>query len=141
MSQQVSVTLREGMYFEADAGDGVTISLDAAEDVGGQGRGARPLKMMLVSLGGCMGMDVISILRKKRQDVTGLEVRVRGDRRTDEHPHLYTHIYVTFVVSGHDVDPRAVERAIELSYTRYCPAVGLLKQAVPIDTDYQIVEA
>lgn len=141
MSQQVSVTLREGMHFEADAGDGVTISLDAAEDVGGLGKGARPLKMMLVSLGGCMGMDVISILRKKRQDVTGLEVRVRGDRRTDEHPYLYTHIYVTFVVSGHDVDPRAVERSIELSYTRYCPAVGLLKQSVPIDTDYQIVEA
>lgn len=138
---EVSVILKEGMHFEADPGDGVRVQLDAEENVGGMGKGARPMKMMLVSVGGCTGMDVISILRKKRQDVTGLEVNVRGDRYMDAHPHIYEKIYVEFIVTGHGVDPAAVERSIQLSVDRYCPAIGLLKQVIPVETSYRIVEA
>ena len=86
-----------------------------------------------------MGMDVISILRKKRQEVSGLEVRVRASR-AEEHPMIYTHIWVTFLVTGTQIDPDAVERAIELSMTKYCPTANLLKPVVPIETDYQIIE-
>lgn len=139
-SEEVNVVLEAGMHFTVDTGAGMPIHLDAAPEVGGQGKGARPLRLMLASVGGCTAMDVISILRKKRQDVTGLEVRVRGDRQ-DEHPRLYTRIYMTYVVTGHTVDPRAVERAIELSETRYCPAINLLKQVVPVESNYEIVEA
>lgn len=132
--------LQDGMYFQGYTDERFPIHLDAAESVGGQDKGSRPFGLMLVSLAACMGMDVISILRKKRQDVTGFEVRVKGDQAS-EHPKVYTHIWVTFLVTGHNVDPAAVERAIELSYERYCPAAGMLKQVVPIETEYQITEA
>ena len=141
--QEVRVVLKDGMHFAGygwPAGDEITVHMDASEQFGGQGKGVRPQPLMLVSLAGCTGMDVISILRKKRQDVTGLEVRVGADR-ADEHPKVYTHIRVTFVVTGTAVDPAAVERAIELSIEGYCPVAGLLKQVVPIDTDYEIVDA
>lgn len=141
--QEVRVVLTENMHFEGAAyppDEGGTIHLDSKPEVGGQGLGARPQSLMLVSLAGCTGMDVISILRKKRQDVTGFEVSVAAER-VDEHPRVYTHIWVTYTVTGHDVDPKAVERAIELSMTKYCPVAALLKQVVPIETDYRIVAA
>jgi putative redox protein len=138
------VILRDGMHFEGFAGgeaeDSFIIQLDAAEGAGGQGKGVRPAKLILVGLGGCMGMDVISILRKKRQQVSSLEVRVRASR-AEEHPTVYTHIWVTFLVTGTQIDPTAIERAIELSMTKYCPTAYLLKPVVPIETDYQIIEA
>ncbi len=131
--------LQDGMYFQGYTDERFPVYLDSDESVGGQDKGSRPLGLMLVSLATCMGMDVISILRKKRQDVTGFEVRVKGDRAS-EHPKVYTHIWVNFIVTGHNIDPSAIERAIELSYERYCPAAGMLKQVVPIETDYQINE-
>ncbi len=140
-TQEIKVLLRDQMHFEGYTGDGddFAIPMDANESVGGQGKGSRPQKLLLVSLAGCSGMDVISILRKKRQDVTGMEVRVRGER-ADEHPRVYTQIWVTFVVTGKQVDAAAVERAIELSMTRYCPVAALLQEMVPIETSYEIVE-
>jgi putative redox protein len=136
---EVSATWRGGMHFEGSPGDEITVQLDAAEEFGGQGKGTRPQKLMLVSLAGCTGMDVISILRKKQQTVTGFEVRVRAER-ADEHPRVYTHIWLTYVVKGKNVDPAAVKRAIELSITKYCPVANLIQKVVPIETEYQIVE-
>jgi putative redox protein len=133
-----SVTLQEGMHFHGSPGDGFTIHLDASKQHGGQGLGSSPQALMLVSLAGCTAMDVISILRKKRQAVDGLEVRVKGER-ADEHPRVYTHIWVTYRVSGQEIDPAAVARSIELSMTKYCPVAGLLNQVVPIETDFEIV--
>lgn len=143
-THEAVVILRDGMHFEGFAGseseDAFAIQLDAAEPAGGRGKGVRPARLILVALAGCMGMDVISILRKKRQEVAGLEVRVRAER-ADEHPMVYTHIWVTLVVTGTRIEAAAVERAIELSMTKYCPTANLLKPVVPIETDYQIVEA
>lgn len=140
---EARVILRDGMHFEGIAGseseNSFAIQLDAAESAGGQGKGIRPTKLILVGLAGCMGMDVISILRKKRQEVLDMEVRVRAEH-AKEHPMVYTHIWVTFLVTGNQIDPAAIERAIELSMTKYCPAANLLKPVVPIDTDYQIIE-
>ncbi|MGF1506482.1 MAG: OsmC family protein [Chloroflexi bacterium] len=128
-----------GMHFIADTGDGVAVHIDSDEAVGGQGLGARPQKLLLVSLASCSGMDVISILRKKRQTVTGLRVEARGEK-ADNHPKVYTHIWLDFHVTGSEVDPKAVERAIELSMTRYCPVAGMLHEVVDIDTNYTITE-
>lgn len=139
--QEVSVLLKDGMHFEAvgyPSDKGPVIHLDAKPEVGGQGLGTRPQSLLLVSLGGCTAMDVISILRKKRQDVTGFEVRVTADR-AEEHPRVYTHIWLTYIITGRDIDPVAVERSIELSMNKYCPVAGLLKDVVPIDTNYEIV--
>jgi len=135
------VVLKDGMHFEATTrkGAGHTIALDTDPEVGGRGLGTRPFDLMLVSLAGCMAMDVISILRKKRQTVNGLEVRAQGTRAA-EHPRVYTHIRLTFVITGQDVEPAAVERSIELAYDKYCPAAAMLKPSVPIETEYQIIE-
>src|SRR5215471_1602101 len=99
--------LQTGVRFEAEAGSGHHITLDAAEHGGGQNAGFRPMELLLVGLAGCTGMDVISILRKKRQNVTGYEVRVRGVR-AEEHPMVFVEITAEHVVTGRAIQPEAV---------------------------------
>lgn len=132
--------LLDGMQFAAEAGSGHTVTLDAAEHAGGQGAGFVPMELLLVGLAGCTGMDVISILRKKRQQVTGYEVRVRGERAED-HPMVYTDITVEHVFTGHDVSPEAVARAIELSEAKYCGAGAMLGKTAKLVHTFRIVEA
>lgn len=134
------VTWQDGMQFTAVADSGHQITLDADPAVGGVNLGARPLELMLMSLAGCTGMDVISILRKKRQDVTGFQVKTHAER-AEGHPKVFTAITVEYIVTGRNIDPKAVERAIELSETTYCPAQAMLAQAAPIRHTYQIIEA
>ncbi|MBX6770496.1 MAG: OsmC family protein [Chloroflexi bacterium] len=134
-----TVRLIEGMSFEATAGSGHQLVLDAAEDVGGQNRGPRPLELMLLALGGCTGMDVISILRKMRQEVTAYEVRLQGSR-AETHPRVFTAITVEHVVRGHAVSPEAVRRAVELSATRYCPASAMLGKVARITEAYRVID-
>lgn len=132
--------LLDGMQFAAEAGSGHTVILDAAEHAGGQGAGFVPMELLLVGLAGCTGMDVISILRKKRQQVTGYEVRVRGERAED-HPMVYTDITVEHVITGHDVSPEAVARAIELSEAKYCGAGAMLGKTAKLVHTFRVVEA
>lgn len=136
--ESASVALAEGMHFVGDV-DGFRIDLDAEEDFGGRGAGTQPLRMLLLGVAGCTAMDVLSILRKKRQQVSGLDVEVRGDR-VDEHPRVYDRVEIIYRVRGKGVDPKAVERAIELSETRYCPAIAMLQQAAEITNRYEIEE-
>lgn len=120
--------------------DGPAIVLD--HTLSGEDReetGPRPVRLLLMGLCGCTGMDVTSILRKKRQPFTGLQVKATAER-AEEHPKVYTEIHLEFVVTGKDVDPQAVERSIELSQTKYCPASAMLSKAVEITTSYRIVE-
>lgn len=132
--------LLDGMRFSAEAGSGHTVVMDAAEHAGGRGTGFVPMELLLVGLSGCTGMDVISILRKKHQDVTGYEVRVRGER-AEEHPMVYTTITVEHIVTGHDVNPQAVARAVELSVTKYCGAGAMLGKTANLTHTFRIVEA
>ncbi|MCL4236772.1 MAG: OsmC family protein [Anaerolineae bacterium] len=134
------VVWREDLIFTGYSNNGHSIPLDAARVAGGHDAGASPMELLLTALGGCTGMDVISILRKKQQDVTGLEVQVEGVR-ADEHPRVYTEIWVKFVVAGRGVDAKAVERAIELSRDKYCGAAATLRHTAQIHYDYVIREA
>jgi putative redox protein len=136
----VQATLETGMRFEVEAGSGHRVTLDAAEHGGGHNEGFRPMEMLLVGLAGCTGMDVISILRKKRQDVTGYEVHVQGVRAED-HPMVFVEITVEHVVTGHHIQPEAVARAIELSEERYCGAGAMLGKVAHLTHTYRIVEA
>ncbi|GIV70968.1 OsmC family protein [Caldilinea sp.] len=136
---QAKVTWRGDMEFEGTADSGHTLTLDAAPEVGGANKGFRPMELMALSLAGCTAMDVISILRKKRQEVAGFEVQVHAER-AKEHPHVFTDIQVTYVVRGRNIDPAAVERAIQLSEEKYCPAQAMLRKAAPIALKYEIVE-
>lgn len=137
---KASVTLEQGMSFEGSADSGYTVNLGASPSVGGDDDGFRPMELMLLSLAGCTAMDVISILRKKRQHITGLQVAADATTAR-EHPKVFTHITLKYIVQGINVEREAVERSIELSTTKYCPATAMLSQAVPIDTEYDIIEA
>jgi putative redox protein len=132
-----TVTLRGGLAFEAQTGSGHSVSLDASADHGGADGGASPMELLLVSLGGCTAMDVISMLKKMRLQVTAYRVEVRGTRR-DEHPQIYTQIDVEHVVAGHDLDPGSIARAVELSSTKYCPVSAMLAAAADVRHSYRI---
>jgi putative redox protein len=127
------------MSFTGSADTGFELPLDSHPDVGGNNQGFRPMELMALSLAGCTGMDVISILRKKRQDVVDFEVRVHTEQQ-EEHPHVFTLMAVEYVVKGRGVDPKAVARAIELSSTKYCPAQAMLGQVTRVETSYTIQE-
>ncbi len=136
---QAKVNWGEGMSFVGTADSGFNVQMDAKEEVGGEGMGFIPMELMALSLAGCTAMDVISILRKKRQDVTDFEVQVDADR-ADEHPKVFTRATVNYLVTGHDVDEKAVLRAIELTAESYCPAQAMLGKVFPIELRYQIFE-
>lgn len=140
---EARVVLRDAMHFEGETRhtESIAVHMDSDAEFGGTDKGARPLDLMLISLAGCTGMDFISIMRKKKQQVYSLEILVRSERAT-EIPKVFTHIWITYVVTGRDIDPNAVARSIDLSINKYCPAAGLIKQAgVPIEADYKIIEA
>lgn len=128
---------RDDMMFTGYSSNEHSIPLDASPRVGGHEMGVRPMELMLTSLAGCTAMDVLSILRKKRQEITGFEVQVEGTRQ-DEHPKVYTEIWVRFSITGVDVDPVAVERAIELSRDKYCAAAATLRHTATLHYDYEI---
>jgi putative redox protein len=119
------------MAFEGSAGSGFSLPMDVSQEGGGDNSGVRPIELLLVGLAGCTAMDVISILEKKRQVVTGFEVRVNGERAS-EHPKVFTQIELEYVVRGKNIDPVAVERAVELSETKYCSASAMLRKAAQI---------
>lgn len=126
-------TWKDGMAFDGLAkGSGFSLSLDSAVEHGGENTGFRPLELLLVGLSGCTAMDVISILKKKKQDIQHFEVKAYADRASD-HPRVFTHIMLEFIVDGVDIDRAAVERAVELSSTKYCSAQAMLGKAVPIE--------
>jgi putative redox protein len=121
--------------------EGPAIVVDhAMPDEEREDTGPHPVQLLLIGLCGCTGMDVISILKKKRQSFTGLQVRATAER-AEEHPKIYTEIHLEFIVTGDDVDPAAVERSIELSQTKYCPASAMLSKAVEITTSFRVEEA
>jgi len=128
------------MTFTGTADTGFKVPLGTDPAYGGENDGFKPLELMAVSLAGCTAMDVISILQKKRQQVTGFEVRVQTERATD-HPRVFTKIHVEYIVTGKGVDKTALERSIELSETKYCPAQALLSKAVEITHSHKILEA
>ena len=136
---KTKVTLQGGMHFSGTADSGFGIQLDAKQEVGGEGKGFIPMELMALSMAGCTAMDVISILRKKRQDVTAFEVRVDAPR-AEEHPRVFTRATIEYLVTGHNVDEKAVRRAIELTAKSYCPAQAMLGPVMPIDLRYQIFE-
>jgi putative redox protein len=141
MASKVQVAwIGSGLQLTGRSGNGSEITLDhllPGEE--GIEAGPRPLELLLLGLAGCTTMDVVSILKKKRQPFTGLQVNVSAER-AEEHPKVYTKIHLEFVVQGQGVKSQAVERAIELSQTTYCPAAAMLSKAVDITTEYRIEE-
>ena len=136
---QAKVDWKGRMTFVGTSDSGFSVNLDTESSVGGENNGFRPLELMAISLAGCTSMDVISILTKKRQEVTDFEVRIDLDR-AEEHPRVFTSARIDYLVTGKNVDEQAVVRAIQLSTERYCPAQAMLGKAFPMALRYQIFE-
>jgi putative redox protein len=116
------------------------IVMDTPAEGTGEGTGWRPVELLLLGLAGCTGVDVISILEKKREDVRGFEIEVKGDPFLDEHPHYYQTIEVIYTVTGVGVKPESVARAIELSEEKYCSVKGSLGPQVNVTTRFEVIE-
>jgi putative redox protein len=134
MTIQAELTWTNGLQFVARAGQGPAVVMDNPDG----GSGASPMELMLMAIGGCTAMDVISILKKKRLAVSGFKVNISG-ARADDHPRRYTNIHIEYVVYGRDIKPEAVQRAIELSENKYCSATASLNAT--ISNTYRIEEA
>ncbi len=141
MAQEMDIraTWKTGQQFEVDDDTGHHLTLDVGEQDGGQNTGFRPMGMLLIALAGCMGMSVLPILLKKRQDVTGYELRVHGVR-APEHPKVFTEITLEHIVTGHSVQPEAVRRSIELGETKYCGVSAMLGKTARITNTFRVVE-
>ena len=136
----VQATLETGMRFDVETGSGHHILLDATEQNGGQNTGSQPMELFLVGLAGCAGMDIIAILRKKRQDITAYEIRIHGER-TEEHPRVFVEITIEHIFTGRTVQPEAIERAIQLTEERYCGASAILGKTAKLTHTFRIIEA
>jgi putative redox protein len=134
MAIEAQLKWTEGLQFIGRADSGPAVVLDNPKNA----TGASPMEVLLMGVAGCTGMDVVSILQKKRVKLSGFTVNVRGER-ADGHPAYYTQLDIEFLVYGEDVSPAAVERAIELSKDKYCGAIASLK--APVQTSYQILAA
>jgi putative redox protein len=129
---EAKVVWQKKMSFEGSSDTGFTVPLGASPAVGGDNDGFRPIELLAVGLAGCTAMDVISILQKKKEEVESFEVRVHADR-AEQHPKVFTHLIIEYVLSGKNISKEAVDRAVQLSTEKYCPAHAMFKQIVPID--------
>ncbi|MFN3595073.1 MAG: OsmC family protein [Thiobacillaceae bacterium] len=129
----------EDVCFMGESGSGHAIVMDGAPDIGGRNLGPRPMEMLLMGAGGCTSVDVVMILKKSRQQITGCEVLIDADRAED-HPKVFTRIHLHFVVRGRGLKPEMVERAIKLSAEKYCSASIMLGKTAQITHDFEIVE-
>lgn len=129
-----------GMTFVARADTNHWITMDGPTDFGGSNAGPRPKELILMALGGCTGSDVVSILKKKRIPVKDLRINLTAET-AEEHPQVYTAIHVEYVVRGDGISPADVERAIELSTTKYCSVSMMLRASVKITHSYRIEPA
>lgn len=138
---KASVLWMKDGQFIAKSDSGHTVIIDGPPDHGGKNLGARPMEMVLMGLGGCTSIDVLDILKKSRQDVTDCVTQLTAERATTI-PAVFTSIHIHFIVTGRNLKPKQVERAIELSATKYCSATLMLQRGgVEITHDFEIVEA
>ncbi|HWR58067.1 MAG TPA: OsmC family protein, partial [Thermodesulfovibrionales bacterium] len=130
----------DGLQFVGEASSGHAVLMDGDQVFGGMNTALRPTELLLIGLGGCAGMDVVSVLKKKRQDLRGLDINING-KRAEEHPKKFTEIDIEFVVSGHNLSEDAVKRAVDLSMEKYCSVKATLEGCAKITFSYRIIEA
>jgi putative redox protein len=130
----------DGVSFEGVSESGHSVVMDGAPESGGKNLGMRPMEMLLLGLGGCTSYDVVTILKKSRQDVKDCSAEITAER-AENIPKVFTKIHIHFILEGNDLDVSVVERAINLSATKYCSASIMLKNSVTITHDFEIVKA
>jgi putative redox protein len=140
MEVKVSWNGPSGMSFRAQTGSGHMVAMDGAPEGGGHNLAPRPMEMVLVGTGGCTAYDVVLILKRGRENVIGCDVTLQAERAETD-PKVFTKINFHFVVTGKNLKPAAVERAVKLSHEKYCSASIMLAATVEITHSVEIVEA
>ena len=135
----ISVNWVDGMLMVGKSRSGHSITMDGPPEIGGENLGVRPMEMLLLGVAGCTMIDVVSTLKKMRQDLTQCETKVNAERAND-HPKVFTDIHIQFVIKGKDLDQNKVEKAITLSAEKYCSASIMLGKTASITHDFEIVE-
>ncbi len=125
------------MSFVGESDSGHSVVMDSSLEAGGRDLGVRPMEMLLLGLGGCTAIDVVSILHKSRQQIVDCEVEIEAERAA-EIPMVFTKIHVHFIVSGKNLDPDKVRKAVELSADKYCSASKMLEKAAEISHDFEV---
>jgi len=136
--ESAKVSYVQGLQFVGSASSGHAVVMDADFGVGGNNTASRPMELLLIGIGGCSGMDVVSILKKKKQDITGLEINVKGGQ-ADTYPKKFTDIDLEFVVKGKNISEDAVKRSIELSMNKYCSVKASLEVSAKVRFSYKII--
>ena len=129
----------EGMAFMGEAGSGHSVIMDGAPEYGGRNIGIRPMEMLLIGLAGCTGFDVVQILKKGREAVTGCEVEVEAERATED-PKVFTKIHLAYRISGRGLSQAKAERAVTLSKEKYCSASIMLGATAQMSTSLVVIE-
>ena len=135
----ISVNWVDGMLMVGKSHSGHSITMDGPPEIGGDNLGVRPMEMLLLGVAGCTMIDVVTTLKKMRQDLTNCETKLSAER-ADEHPKVFTDIHIQFIVKGQDLDPKKVEKAITLSAEKYCSASIMLGKTASISHDFEILE-
>ncbi len=130
----------EGITFAGRTDSNHWVVMDGPQDFGGSNAGIRPKELILLGLGGCTGSDVVSILTKKRVKLDGFEININSDV-ADEHPQVFTKMHIEYIFYGDDIKEKDVERAIELSQTKYCGVTKMLEKAADITHSFKIVKS
>jgi putative redox protein len=134
----INMSWKENLAFEAQTEFGHKIILDAKPEVGGENKGSSPMELLLVSLAGCTGMDVASILKKKRVDLQSMNVKINAEQ-APQHPKYFTRIDVEFNFEGKDIKEEDIKQAIELSKDKYCSVSAMLKEKAEISYRWNII--
>lgn len=138
MTNKIEVSWKGEMLFESVAPEG-NVMIDAAKEVGGQGKGLRPKAMMLTSLAGCTAMDVASLLKKMRAEVEDFKIEVSANL-TDEHPKIYDKVHVVYKFYGSDFKKEKIEKAVNLSSERYCGVMEMFRKFSKVTIEIQYIE-
>lgn len=127
----------DNMSFVGESGSGHSVVMDGPPEFGGRDLGLRPMEMLLLGMGGCASFDVVSMLKKGKQDLVDCEVNITAER-ADSEPKVFTKIHMSFVISGNDLSDNRVKRAVELSAEKYCSASIMLGKTAEVTHSYEI---
>lgn len=135
---KAKVTYVKGLQFVGESETGHAIVMDGNKEFGGEDTGPRPMELLLIGLGGCTGMDVVSILKKKKQELEGLEIIIEG-KKAEEHPKRFTDVIIEFRLKGKNLSEEAVKRAVELSMEKYCSVKATLEGETKVSFRFNII--
>ena len=135
----ISVNWVDGLLMVGKSDSGHSITMDGPPESGGENLGVRPMEMLLLGVAGCTMIDVVTTLKKMRQDLSHLETKINAERATD-HPKVFTDIHIQFILKGQNLDEKKVDKAITLSAEKYCSASIMLGETATITHDFEVVE-